>query len=115
MIPGIRTVTASVMALAFTTAHGGFEVRRVVADATLMPGANEIQELSSARRVTQTFTPPAEPIAGVELFVSRYPKTDEVDIAIEVREGNREIGFGIVPVSDAPCGWCFRRIGRRER
>ncbi|MCU0613038.1 MAG: hypothetical protein MUE60_14785, partial [Candidatus Eisenbacteria bacterium] len=93
-------LSAVALALAAAAAHGGFEVRRVVADATLIPSANEIQELSSARRVTQTFTPPAEPIAGVELFVSRYPRIESLDIAIGVRDGDREIGFGVVPIPD---------------
>ncbi|MBN1423220.1 hypothetical protein JXA88_01575 [Candidatus Fermentibacteria bacterium] len=76
----------------------GFGICRIVTDATLIPGANEIQGIGPHYRVTQTFTPPQEPIAGVELMVSRHPKTRPLDIMIRVAEGDRELGCGLLPI-----------------
>ncbi|MBN1423221.1 hypothetical protein JXA88_01580 [Candidatus Fermentibacteria bacterium] len=79
---------------------GGAEcsIWRIVVDGAMVPAAYEIQEAGPLRRVVQTFTPPQEPIGGVELFVSRYPRDEPLDLAIRVTHGEQELGFGLIPI-----------------
>lgn len=94
-----RSVLSPFVAL-LAVACGPAEVRRIVLDAALVPSACEVQEVGPHRHVVQTFAAPDEPIAGVEVFASRYPGRDSLSLMIRVSDEARELGCDCVAIPD---------------
>ncbi len=85
-------------ALVAVACVGSPSVRVVVLDGALGASPIEIHEVGPSRPATQSFPAPADSIAGIELFVGCYPRTEPLDVAIRVVGAGRQLCLAEVPI-----------------